>query len=204
MKYSNLGSQRTVERSTLRVGLVTLGCDKNTVDNEYLAGLLEQSGCELVLDSSESTLGLDAVVVTTCGFIDSAKAQSIDAIVQLAERKRDTGNPRRLFVAGCLAQRYADELLAEIPEIDGLVGVGQFKRLAQMILEADRAGEPREDVAAQGCRERPAGRYLPAHATAVRLDSRPLRFPQGFRRLQSRLHLLFHPADEGPAALGSA
>ena len=175
MKYSNLGSQRTVERSTLRVGLVTLGCDKNTVDNEYLAGLLEQSGCELVLDSSESTLGLDAVVVTTCGFIDSAKAQSIDAIVQLAERKRDTGNPRRLFVAGCLAQRYADELLAEIPEIDGLVGVGQFKRLAQMILEADRAGEPREDVARKDVASVPLVDIY-QHMHRRRLDSRPYAF----------------------------
>src|SRR5262245_12086391 len=142
----------------MRVGIVTLGCDKNTVDNEYLAGLLEQGGCELIvtdaagraltLDGRPARGGLDAAVVTTCGFIDKAKQQSIDTIVELAERKRAAGSPRRLFVAGCLAQRYADDLLREIPEIDGLVGVGQYTRLAQMILSAD-AAEQQRDVAAR-------------------------------------------------------
>ena len=127
----------------MRVGIVTLGCDKNTVDNEYLAGLLEQAGCELVV-AGGTGVALDAAVVTTCGFIDAARAQSVDAIVQLAERKRATGNPRRLFVSGCLAQRYAEELLKEIPEIDGLVGVGQFKQLAELILKADAAEAERD------------------------------------------------------------
>ena len=122
----------------MRIGIVTLGCDKNTVDNEYLAGLLERAGCELVVAGGPEEQ-LDAAVVTTCGFIDTARAQSVDAIVQLAERKRTTGNPRRLFVSGCLAQRYAEDLMKEIPEIDGLVGVGQFQQLADLILKADAA-----------------------------------------------------------------
>lgn len=152
----------------MRVGIVTLGCDKNTVDNEYLAGLLEEAGCELVLsDNQMQGAPLDAVVVTTCGFIGSAKAQSVDAIVELAERKRNEGNPRKIFVAGCLAQRYADELLAEIPEIDGLVGVGQFKRLAEMILG--------------GAEERKAVAQVPQvdiyqHLHRRRLDGRPYAF----------------------------
>lgn len=121
----------------MRVGLVTLGCDKNTVDNEYLAGLLGKAGCEIApavdLDAPEP---LDAVVVTTCGFIGTAKQQSVDTIVALADHKRTTGNPGKLFVAGCLAQRYAGELLDEIPEIDGLVGVGQFNTIVDMIRAA--------------------------------------------------------------------
>jgi ribosomal protein S12 methylthiotransferase len=119
-----------------RVGIVTLGCDKNTVDNEYLAGMIEASGCEVV--TAADGLPMDAAVVTTCGFIASAKAQSIEAIVELAERKRETGSPRRLYVAGCLSQRYGDEMMKEIPEIDGLVGVGQMKQLAGMIAAAAR------------------------------------------------------------------
>lgn len=123
----------------MRVGLVTLGCDKNTVDNEYLAGLLENQGCEVVfMENVGDGEALDAAVVTTCGFIGDAKQQSVASLVALADRKRDEGSPKRLFVAGCLAQRYADDLLAEIPEIDGLVGVGQFQKLTSMIL----AGSP--------------------------------------------------------------
>jgi len=119
----------------MRVGLVTLGCDKNTVDNEYLAGLLEDAGCKIVvLDEPEAADGIDAVVVLTCGFIGDAKAQSVEAIVELAEEKQARGVPARLFVAGCLAQRYAADLLKEIPEIDGIVGVGQYDQLVKMIV----------------------------------------------------------------------
>ena len=119
-----------------RVGLLTLGCDKNTVDNEYLAALLEDGGCELALDR-DGDAPLDAAVVTTCGFIGPATEQSIDAIVELADRKRRLGDPRRLYVAGCLSQRHGEELMRRIPEIDGLVGVGRFERLAEMILAGD-------------------------------------------------------------------
>lgn len=116
------------------VGLVTLGCDKNTVDNEYLAGLLEDAGCEVVaLNDPEAAERIDAAVVLTCGFICDAQEQSVAALLELAEGKRARGKPARLFVAGCLAQRYAEDLLKEIPEIDGIVGVGQFELLAEMV-----------------------------------------------------------------------
>ncbi|MCC6145345.1 MAG: MiaB/RimO family radical SAM methylthiotransferase, partial [Candidatus Hydrogenedentes bacterium] len=124
----------------MRVGVITLGCDKNTVDNEYLAGMLAGAGCELVtgdLDEAE----MDAVVITTCGFIGRAKEQSVQAIVDMCERKTETGNPGRVYVAGCRAQRYADDLLNEMPEIDGLVGVGQFDKLAQIILSDAQADQ---------------------------------------------------------------
>ncbi len=129
-----LGRKTSRPTASLRVGIVTLGCDKNTVDNEYLAGLLDGAGCEVVTTRRDGDRPLDAAVVTTCGFIGDARGQSVDAIVQLAEAKRLHGDPRRLYVAGCLGQRCGAELMAEIPEIDGLVGVGQFERLAQMIL----------------------------------------------------------------------
>lgn len=120
----------------MRVGLITLGCDKNTVDNEYLAGVLEDRGCTVLFEKEcGAGVALDAVVVMTCGFIGDAKRQSVERIVELAERKRESGNPKRLYAAGCLAQRYAQDLLNEIPEIDGIVGVGQFETLANLILE---------------------------------------------------------------------
>lgn len=118
----------------MRVGLITLGCDKNTVDNEYLAGLLEDRGCAIVSEP-EDLEGLDAVVVATCGFIGDAKKQSLDCLVALADHKNAEGWPKRLFVAGCFAQRHSADMLREIPEIDGIAGVGQFERLAEMILE---------------------------------------------------------------------
>lgn len=122
--------------ASLRVGIVTLGCDKNTVDNEYLAGLLEQAGCSVVpIEAVETLPPLDAAVVTTCGFIRSATEQSLDTLLELADAKRRSKGAFRLFVAGCLSQRYAGDLLDEIPEIDGIAGVGQFQQLADMILK---------------------------------------------------------------------
>jgi len=120
----------------VRIGLVTLGCDKNTVDNEYLAGLLAKRGHATVLAES-TTDRYDAVVITTCGFIEAAKAQSMSEIDRWARAKRQHGRPRRLILAGCLTQRYAEKILAAYPEIDGLAGVGHFEALADLIEEAD-------------------------------------------------------------------
>lgn len=128
----------------MRVGLVTLGCDKNTVDNEYLAGMLEDAGCEVCFEPDPDAGAVpDVVVVTTCGFIGDAKEQSVAALVAWADRKRDSGAPQRVFVTGCLAQRYATDLLAEIPELDGVVGVGQFADLVKMILRDSADASPR-------------------------------------------------------------
>ena len=120
----------------MRVGIITLGCDKNTVDNEYLAGLLETAGCEVEgIEGVDGTQMFDAIVLTTCGFILDAKQQSIQKLVDLATSKREQGNPKRIYVAGCLSQRYASELHAEIAEVDGWAGVGSFEALAKMILK---------------------------------------------------------------------
>jgi ribosomal protein S12 methylthiotransferase len=125
----------------LKIGIVTLGCDKNTVDNEYLAGLLSERGHQAIETGlSAETLAkaedFDAVVITTCGFIEAARGQSIYEISRWAEAKRETGRPEKLIVAGCLTQRYATQVLASYPEIDGLAGVGEFEALADLIEEA--------------------------------------------------------------------
>ncbi len=118
----------------MRIGLVTLGCDKNTVDNEYLAGLLTARGCEVVfLEPDGVDDALEAVAVLTCGFILDAREQSVEALVSWVERKRATGRPGRVYAAGCLAQRYADDLLKSLPNLDGVVGVGQLDELALLL-----------------------------------------------------------------------
>lgn len=118
----------------MKTGIVTLGCDKNTVDSEYIAGLLEESGAEPIV--SGETSDLDAVIINTCGFIDCAKEESIDRIMEWVDEKNRRENegepPLMIYVVGCLAERYGGELLAEIPEIDGIAGVGQWRRVAKM------------------------------------------------------------------------
>jgi ribosomal protein S12 methylthiotransferase len=104
----------------LRVGMVSLGCPKNLVDGEVMLGHLTRRGHELVADAKDA----DVIVVNTCAFIDRAKQESIDAILEMA-REKETGRARRLVVTGCLAQRYDEELRREIPEIDATLGTGQ-------------------------------------------------------------------------------
>lgn len=109
--------------------MIGLGCAKNRVDGEVMLGHLAEHGAEIVteLDSAE------IVVVNTCGFIADAKRESIDAILEVAARKR-TGSLRRLVVAGCMAQRYAAELAAEIPEIDAFIGLDELDRVPEAVL----------------------------------------------------------------------
>ncbi|MBX6395775.1 MAG: 30S ribosomal protein S12 methylthiotransferase RimO [Alicyclobacillaceae bacterium] len=120
-----------------QIAVVTLGCEKNQVDSEVMMGLMEQNGYHLVADPAEA----DVIVVNTCGFIDDAKAQSVETILRMAGYK-ETGRCRALVVAGCLAQRYQDELMQEIPEIDGMLGTGEFHRVAEVVEEALRGRRP--------------------------------------------------------------
>src|SRR5258706_6610617 len=99
----------------VKVGLVSLGCPKNLVDSEVMLGLAREAGHQLTQDAADA----DVLVVNTCAFIDSAKQESIDPILEMAERKKD-GACRRLIVTGCLAERYREELKKEIPEIDAV------------------------------------------------------------------------------------
>jgi len=113
-----------------KVALVNLGCAKNLVDAEVMLGKLYEQGYELTLDPTQA----DYLIVNTCGFIQSAKEESIDHILEMAQIKaQDT--QKKLVVTGCLAQRYGAELLQEMPEIDVLVGTGDFQHLPQILVQ---------------------------------------------------------------------
>src|SRR5467141_895836 len=104
-----------------KVGFISLGCPKNLVDSEVMMGQLKQNGYETTADAGEA----DTVVVNTCGFIHSAKQESIDTILEAA-RLKTGGKATRLIVAGCLVERYRDELKAEMPEVDAFIGTSQI------------------------------------------------------------------------------
>jgi ribosomal protein S12 methylthiotransferase len=112
----------------MKIGLVSLGCPKNLVDSEVMLGLAQEAGYELATDPAEA----DILVVNTCAFIEGAKKESIDAILELAGYKQN-GRCRRLLVTGCLAERHREELAAEIPEIDAVLGTGEVPRIVAAI-----------------------------------------------------------------------
>ena len=115
--------------SRARVGLISLGCAKNLVDSEIMLGELRRQGHEIVADLDEAEM----VVVNTCAFIDEAKRESIDAILEVAARKGPGGGVRKLLVAGCMVNRYGPELAREIPEIDGFVGLDQLREVGTIV-----------------------------------------------------------------------
>ena len=112
----------------LKIALESLGCSKNLVDAEIMMGILNKKGYKLVVEFSEA----DIIIVNTCGFIESAKQESIDTILELVEYK-NTGNLKILIVTGCLAQRYSEELKSEIPEIDAIVGTGSYQNIDEIL-----------------------------------------------------------------------
>ena len=120
-----------------KIKVVSLGCAKNLVDSEVMTGLLRESGYEIVTGEKNA----DILLVNTCGFIDAAKEESVNAIMEAASYKKK-GKCRALVVTGCLAQRYKDELLAEIPEIDGLIGTGEIPHIAKVVGEAFKGKRP--------------------------------------------------------------
>src|SRR5262245_23427104 len=107
-----------------KVGFISLGCPKNLVDSEVMMGLLQQKGYQITADAEQA----DTVVVNTCGFIESAKKESIEAILEAA-RLKTAGKAKRLVVAGCLVERYLDELKAEMPEVDAFIGTSQINEI---------------------------------------------------------------------------
>ena len=117
-----------MEQKMKKVGMVSLGCPKNTVDSERVLGDLVTSGFDLTQDEKDA----DVIIVNTCGFIESAKKESVDTILEMARHKTE-GNCKQLIVTGCLAERYGQELLDEIPEIDHMLGVGQYPQLKSII-----------------------------------------------------------------------
>lgn len=112
----------------MKIALESLGCSKNLVDAEIMLGILNKSGHQLVGECEDA----DVVIVNTCGFIEDAKQESIDTIISYADLKNE-GVIKYLLVSGCLAQRYTEELLEEIPEIDAIVGTGSYDKITEVV-----------------------------------------------------------------------
>ena len=114
---------------------ISLGCDKNLVDSEVMLGIIEKNGYRIV-DSEEDA---DIIVINTCCFIHDAKEESIQTILEMAEYKK-TGRLKALIVTGCLAQRYKEEILSEIPEVDAVLGTASYDKIAETIRRALERG----------------------------------------------------------------
>ncbi len=115
--------QRTI-REMPKVGMVSLGCPKNLVDSEVMLGVLAGHGYELTPRAEEA----DVLIVNTCGFIEPARQESIDTVLEMAQHKK-SGNAKRLVVAGCLVERYRQDILREIPEVDFVIGTNELERV---------------------------------------------------------------------------
>lgn len=115
----------------MKLALISLGCSKNLVDSEHYLGILsKRKGMELTSEISEA----DIVIVNTCGFIGDAKEESIETILEVSEFK-ETGNLKKLIVAGCLAQKYSEEILKELPEVDAVIGTGDIDKIEKVVDE---------------------------------------------------------------------
>ncbi|MBQ3226021.1 MAG: 30S ribosomal protein S12 methylthiotransferase RimO [Clostridia bacterium] len=120
----------------IRIGFVSLGCPKNLVDTEVMLGILGEEGYQIVADPAEA----DVIVVNTCGFIESAQEESIQTILEMAEYKKK--NCKLLIMSGCLAERYHEEIRTELPEVDAVVGTGDYPKIAQVIKSTLKGEHP--------------------------------------------------------------
>ena len=114
---------------SVRVFIYNLGCPKNQVDGEYIAGYLTESENIILVDDYEVA---DIIAVNTCGFIETAKEESIEAIFE-AVKLKETGNCQKVIVTGCLAQRYVDDIQTDIPEVDGIFGIGDYQKMVELV-----------------------------------------------------------------------
>jgi ribosomal protein S12 methylthiotransferase len=137
-----------------KVGFVSLGCPKNLVDSEVMMGMLAQAGAELTPDAADA----DVIVVNTCSFIGSAQQESIDTILEMA-RHKNGGKAKRLVVAGCLVERFHDEILKNIPEVDAVVGTGELEKIlaAAGVVQAPRTPSPFNILTSSQNSSRPEG-----------------------------------------------
>ena len=122
----------------MKVSFISLGCAKNLVNTEQMMALCREAGIEL----QEQPEGADAVVINTCGFIDSAKTEAIDTILSMAQLKED-GRLGKILVTGCLTQRYQQEILDELPEVDGMMGTGSYGDIVPALRELMAGQRPR-------------------------------------------------------------
>src|SRR5579862_5943592 len=118
-----------------KVGFISLGCPKNLVDTEVMMGILARNGYDLTPQASNA----DVLVVNTCSFIEPAQKESVDTILEMAEHKK-FGAARRLIVAGCLVERFRNDILRDIPEVDAVIGTGEVEQILSAV-RGDVAGE---------------------------------------------------------------
>ena len=121
----------------MKVSFISLGCAKNLVNTEQMMALCRDAGMELAAENDSA----DVAVINTCGFIDSAKSEAIDVILATAERKA-AGQVGKILVTGCLSQRYKEEILRELPEVDGILGTGSYGDIVPAIREVTGGGTP--------------------------------------------------------------
>ena len=121
----------------MKVGMISLGCPKNQVSAEQMLHLLREAGHEIVTDATEA----EAIVVNTCAFIEDAKQEAINTILEVAQLKRE-GSLKLLLVTGCLAQLYTEQVLSELPETDAVVGVGSCEEICEVLERASRGEKP--------------------------------------------------------------
>ena len=114
----------------MKLLFVSLGCDKNLVDTEFMLGMLRDDGIEITNDETEA----DIIIVNTCCFINDAKEESVNTILEMAEYKK-TGPLKALIVTGCLAQRYKEEITQEIPEVDAVLGTTSYGDIVKALNE---------------------------------------------------------------------
>ena len=120
-----------------KVGFVSLGCPKNLVDSEVMMGILARNGCELTSHAEDAEI----LIVNTCSFIEPAQRESIETILEMAEYKK-SGKARKLIVAGCLVERYRQEIRQQIPEVDAVVGTGEVERILEAVQGELSANSP--------------------------------------------------------------
>jgi len=156
----------------MNIFFVSLGCDKNLVDSENMLGILHEAGHNITNDENEA----DIIIINTCCFINDAKQESINTILEMAEYKK-SGQVKALIVAGCLAQRYKDEILKEIPEVDALLGVANQAELLKLIDKLSDGTDGKQ------------------HAYFGSLDSQP--YSSGKRLLTSGSHYAYLKIAEG-------
>src|SRR5579859_1308115 len=118
--------RRETRRDMPKVGFVSLGCPKNLVDSEVMMGILARSGYEITPRADDA----DVLVVNTCSFIEPARKESVDAILEMAEHKK-FGRAQKLIVAGCLVERFRNDIREQIPEVDAVIGTGEVEKILQ-------------------------------------------------------------------------
>src|SRR5215472_3791564 len=147
----------------MKVGFVSLGCPKNLVDSEVMMGILARQGYELTPRAQEA----EVLVVNTCSFIESAQQESVEAILEMAEHK-NFGAAKKLIVAGCLVERFRQQILEQVPEVDAVIGTGEIQRILEAVEGSVRALPP-ESPAFLYHHRTPRVLATPRHAAYIKI-----------------------------------